>query len=323
LTGGSYGTQNEGYFDPWSLLLALKRKAINQGVVYQQGTVVDARMTSDSSHPSIEALLVQTKSSVDEVSGRMFVNACGPWAGKFVDMLAERTNSPAQIHSLPVKARKRSIFMFHCKSSTNASATSPSPQQEEEEDQGRPKDGDGELPAPGVSPLVVDPSGAYFRSEGTDGSFICGISPPTTVSMEDGTRTSVREDQDGAQEDPDPDHVSDAALDNHDHYLFDEHIWPALYERVPAFGSIKLKSSWAGFYEYNTFDQNAIIGHHPDISNLILCNGFSGHGLQQAPAAGRAVAELITDGRYSSIDVSRFSFDRILSSKPVFEQGIV
>jgi hypothetical protein len=69
--------------------------------------------------------------------------------------------------------------------------------------------------------------------------------------------------------------------------------------------------------------QNAIIGYHPNISNLMLCNGFSGHGLQQSPAAGRAVAELLTNGKFSSIDLSRFSFDRILNNAPIFEEGIV
>lgn len=69
--------------------------------------------------------------------------------------------------------------------------------------------------------------------------------------------------------------------------------------------------------------QNGIIGRHPDVSNLMLCNGFSGHGLQQSPAAGRAITELLNYGKFETIDLSRFSFERILSNGPIFEQGIV
>lgn len=84
-----------------------------------------------------------------------------------------------------------------------------------------------------------------------------------------------------------------------------------------------MKSAWAGYYDYNTFDQNAIIGQHPYHDNLIFATGFSGHGIQQAPAAGRAVMELIVDGRFTSIDLERFGFDRIISNEPIFEQNIV
>ena len=83
-----------------------------------------------------------------------------------------------------------------------------------------------------------------------------------------------------------------------------------------------MRSSWAGFYEYNTFDQNAIIGRHPHVANLVLCNGFSGHGLQQSPAAGRAVAEIIT-GSAQTVDVSSLGFERVLRGEPVYEQNIV
>jgi len=56
---------------------------------------------------------------------------------------------------------------------------------------------------------------------------------------------------------PDPDFQSVDALstDETDQQLFDEVVWPVLFHRVPAFGELKLKSTWAGFYEYNTFDQ--------------------------------------------------------------------
>ena len=70
--------------------------------------------------------------------------------------------------------------------------------------------------------------------------------------------------------------------------------------------------------------QNAIIGRHPDLRNLLLCNGFSGHGIQQAPAAGRAVSELILEGRFApgSIDLSRLGFERVLRKEPLFEAEV-
>ena len=159
---------------------------------------------------------------------------------------------------------------------------------------------------PPVAPLTVDPSFVYFRSEGSGegATFLCGVSP-------------------GHEHDPDC--YDDHMLDDADYSLFEDIIWPALYHRVPAFGDIKVKSSWAGLYEYNTIDQNAIIDFHPEMSNVLMLNGFSGHGLQQAPAVGRAAAELIdNNGKYQTLDLSIFSFDRCMGrAEPVLEEGIV
>lgn len=76
-------------------------------------------------------------------------------------------------------------------------------------------------------------------------------------------------------------------------------------------------------YYWYLWSQNAIIGVHPDVPNLYLINGFSGHGLQQAPAAGRAIAELIVHGEYTTIDASCFAFERVRANKPFLEQAIV
>ena len=145
-------------------------------------------------------------------------------------------------------------------------------------------------------PLVVDPRGVYFRPE--SGQFICGLSPPA---------------------DADPDcHDYDVDYD-----WFDSRIWPILAHRVPAFEAIRVTGAWAGHYAVNTFDHNAIVGRHPKIENLFLANGFSGHGLQQSPAVGRGLAELIVDGRYTTLDLSEFSPDRIARNAPVVEKNIV
>ena len=108
-----------------------------------------------------------------------------------------------------------------------------------------------------------------------------------------------------------------------DHRWFEENIWPALAERVPLFEAIKVISAWVGHYDYNALDQNAVIGPHPEVTNFLFANGFSGHGLQQGPAAGNAISELVIDGRYKTIDLARFGFDRIRNNQPLFEKNVI
>jgi len=80
-----------------------------------------------------------------------------------------------------------------------------------------------------------------------------------------------------------------------------------------------VKSSWAGYYEYNTFDENGIIGQHPFHRNVYIATGFSGHGIQKAPPVGRAISELILHKRFLTIDLSKLNFDRFLNSEPIRE----
>ena len=93
--------------------------------------------------------------------------------------------------------------------------------------------------------------------------------------------------------------------------------------RVPAFDAIRVTNAWAGYYEVNTVDHNAILGPHPEIANLLFANGFSGHGLQHAPAVGRAIAELVVHGRYVALDLSVFGFERIAAGRRVVERNII
>ena len=141
----------------------------------------------------------------------------------------------------------------------------------------------------------------HVRPEGE--GFICGVSPATEA---------------------DPDwHDDDPASQEVDHSLFEEIIWLALAHRIPAFEAIRPGRAWAGPYDMCLFDHNAIVGPTADVSNFYLCNGFSGHGLQQSPAVGRGLAELIAHGRYSTLDLTDLGYERIREGRPLLERNVI
>ncbi len=145
-------------------------------------------------------------------------------------------------------------------------------------------------------PLTIDATGVACRPEGSH--YLGIVSPPES-------------------EDP---VCSDFELE---YDTFESVIWPTLAHRIPAFEAIKLIRAWACHYDYNAFDQNAILGPHPEIAGLMFCNGFSGHGIQQAPAAGRALAELIVHGTFQSLDLTALLYARIAKGRAVTEVNIV
>lgn len=145
-------------------------------------------------------------------------------------------------------------------------------------------------------PLTIDPSGVHMRTEGAYYMAGCAPDDDSPVDYDDFTP---------------------------DHSIWEEKVWPVLAHRVPAFERIKLVNSWVGHYAYNTFDQNAIIGAHPDVTNFIFANGFSGHGFQQSPAMGRGIAELIATGNYQTLDLTPFSITRIIAGEKFPEQAII
>jgi FAD-dependent oxidoreductase domain-containing protein 1 len=143
-------------------------------------------------------------------------------------------------------------------------------------------------------PLLIDTSGFWIRPEGRN--FIAGLSPTDALSDE-----PLQPDWDG----------------------FEQRLWPALAHRVAAFEQARLERAWAGYFEMNAFDQNGILGPQPELANYLNLNGFSGHGMQQAPIVGRGVAELILHGRFESLDLSDLLYTRIAERRPLIEANVI
>ena len=151
-------------------------------------------------------------------------------------------------------------------------------------------------PLPRALPLTIDPTGVHVRSDG--GAYVAGSTPEIDPAV---------------------------AFDDFkmDASVWEEQIWPVLAHRIPAFERAKVLRQWAGHYAHNTLDHNAVIGPHTEVGNFIFINGFSGHGVQQSPAMGRGVSELITYGEYRTFDLTPLGYDRIARSEPFLETAII
>lgn len=147
---------------------------------------------------------------------------------------------------------------------------------------------------PAEFPILIDSTGVFVRPE--QKHFLCVLSP------------SAQRDLDDLPLDP-------------DFTLFDEHIWPALAERVPAFESLRIERAWAGYYEFNTVDHNGLVGQvGPD--NFYVATGFSGHGLMHSAGVGRGVAELLMHGAYETLDLTPLSPARLRTGRLIVEDAI-
>ncbi|WP_099157901.1 NAD(P)/FAD-dependent oxidoreductase [Virgibacillus ndiopensis] len=142
-------------------------------------------------------------------------------------------------------------------------------------------------------PLTVDPTGVYFRHEGKQ--LLSGFSEKVKPGIDFAWKRS----------------------------FFMEQLWPILAHRINNFERAKINGGWAGMYSYNTKDQNAIIGEHPKLKGYYIACGFSGHGMQQAPAVGKGLSELIRTGRYETLDLSPLCFERFSENRLLIEGAIV
>ncbi|XP_071529986.1 FAD-dependent oxidoreductase domain-containing protein 1-like [Panulirus ornatus] len=277
---GVIGLENEGWFDPWSLLFSLKRKAVSLGAQYVTGKVtgLNSELQDEMILEGVAMSNIRHIKSAEvtlpngekhSINFSILVVAAGAWSSEVGHLVGIGDGDGIMSFPVPVEPRKRYVYCVHAPN------------------------------GPGLnSPLVIDPNGTYFRREGLGGLYLCGQSPKE---------------------------VNEPSIDNLevDYEYFEDEVWPTIAHRVPSFENLKLHTSWAGYYDYNTFDQNGIVGLHPLFSNMFLTTGFSGHGIQQAPGVGRAVMECILQGEYCTINLERLGFDRIIANTPLFEKNIV
>lgn len=255
---GSLGLAEEGWFDAWSLLQALRSAARASGVVLADGEVTGVRQQGGR----VTGVELHGGGQAD---ADLVLVAAGAWSAAVLEPLGI---------ALPVHPRKRDVFVFDAASAMSG------------------------------GPLLIDPSGLWFRPEGApsaDGRtqrYLCG-GPPR-----------------GEDTDEPP-------LEAIDHGLFEDVLWPALAHRVPAFEALRLRHAWAGYYEMNTEDHNALVGPWPGLEGLFLCCGFSGHGIQQSPAVGRHLAHRIAHGAWTEPALELLEPARVLSGRRVIERNVI
>jgi len=156
------------------------------------------------------------------------------------------------------------------------------------------------MPFPRDLPFVFDLSGTYFLGEGSK----------VIAGAREGAHLAEQRE-------------SSFDFSFHlDRSFFNDEVWPLLAHRSPHFEKLKLERGWAGLYEYNYVDHNAIIGLHPQVRGYYLITGFSGHGFQQSPAAGKGLSELIRWGKYRTMDLSAFSPERFAGNRLIFESEV-
>ena len=192
--------------------------------------------------------------------------------------------------ALPVSAKKRDVFVLE----------SPAA-----------------LPA---CPLLIDPSGVWLRPEGVQSPRGPAGRPPEGARAPPERPRGALFLAGAPPRDGDPD---DAPLDAIDHGLFDDHIWPTLAARIPSFEALRVRSAWAGYYEMNTFDHNALVGALPGWANAHVACGFSGHGMQHAPAIGRGMASFVAAGHFGPIDLAPLSPARLARNEPLVEANVI
>lgn len=281
---GTHGVEGEGWIDPWALFLAIKGRAEFLGVKFMHAEFVDWNVYYP---PATE----------------MYHDHFGDCAPEVINRL---------IYRLPCGAEKQLGF-----ARAIVAAGVDSIDMAKKLGLGRPNTGIRTVPLPVEKrkrffyvfncpdapiidfPFLVDvPSGVWVRREGLGGNFICGKNPTH-------------------EEEPEPSNL------DIDYQFFEKLIWPVLVKRVPAFSQLQIVGAWATYIDYNYFDQSPIVGNHPYHPQVYFATGFSGYGMQAAPAVGRALIEEFLYNEHFDVNLTRFNWNRLLFANPVKEEIII
>ncbi|OWA50008.1 FAD-dependent oxidoreductase domain-containing protein 1 [Hypsibius exemplaris] len=278
----SYGLENEGWYDTWKLLYALKEKNMSWGIYYVHGEVVDFKFDNSYGDHYVasvggqrferlkDVIVVTPDRGTQVIQFAYSIIAAGHESGNVAKLTGLGAEKGLRILPLPIEKRKRYMYAFHCPDGPRLSF-----------------------------PILVDPNGLFVRRHDLEGTFMCSWTPKTN------------------EQEPDPsDPFGNEAF-------FRDVLWPKLAFRVPAFEKLQLLGAWATFYDYNYFDQAGVVGQHPYYHNLLFATGFSGYGIQMAPAVGKAIQDLILEKDFVHLNMDKWKFDRFVDFVPAKESVLV
>ncbi|XP_034947857.1 FAD-dependent oxidoreductase domain-containing protein 1-like [Chelonus insularis] len=273
---GTLGLELEGSFDPWALLNAYKTKALDLGVEFVTAELKGFIISSTDNE-------FISSPSTSTINLNLNLNHASVQT-----VSGERKVIQFAMCVIAAGHESSDVAKLMKIGNTTGIRSVPLPIQKRK----RFLYGFEASNGPGLNtPMVMDTSGCYFKRETLSNHYTAG-------------RVLQDEDEESYDENPEP----------NDDFFYNK-IHPTLAHRVPAFKDIKLKQSWASFYDYNTFDGNGIVGVHPYYNHIFFATGFGEHAPQMSPAVGRSLCEVMKNGAFTSINLNRLCFDRFITQE--------
>ncbi|KAK0404837.1 hypothetical protein QR680_017657 [Steinernema hermaphroditum] len=286
---GTYGLENEGVIDAWQLLAAIREKNITLGVNYVKGEVEGFHFERSREASEVHGFYDDEEADdVKLIKQRL-------WGVIVRPQMAGASARPIRCHMVvnaagPWSGKIAELAGIGKGKGTLSVPIPIVPRKRMAFIVNAP-----DVPAIDM-PALVDPSGVYCRPDSVGHNFVCGKHPTK-------------------EEDAAIDHSN---LDVDYDYFYDK-IWPVLVERVPSFKNLKIVNAWAGYEDVNTFDDSPVIGEHLLYNNFHTMSGFGNFGIQHSISVGRAFAERIFDGAYTSINLRKFDMRRIMAGSKIEE----